>query len=150
MKAVFLIIVALIIIPLAGGGCGGDAKSVAVTINDLITNPEQYSGKTVTVEGIYVRGWEVDVLAESAAFLGTGKAKELKPVGATIWFAGLVPVEVQNGLYKFDSAQFGVQSYGKVRVTGLFETEGDYGNMNQYKYRITATKIELLDWTPPE
>ena len=150
MKAFSFIIVALIIIVLAGGGCSGDAKSAAVTINDLAANPAQYSGKTVTVEGIYVRGWEVDVLAESAAFMGIKDDKELKPVGETIWFAGLVPAEVQNGLYKFDSAQFGVQTYGKVRVTGLFETEGDYGNMNQYKYRITAAKMELLDWTPPE
>ncbi len=148
MKKVLAFSLSFIILILCCGGCG--AKATAVPFNDLVAEPEQYNGKTVTVEGIYLRGWEWIILTESVAFLGTGGSKELRPVGQSIWFAGLMPNEVQEGLYRYVSPAGDATYYGKVKVTGVFECDGNYGNMKAYKYRITAEEIELLEWTPPQ
>lgn len=149
MKAIMRLAISLITLLMLCAGCGA-APPVSTTINELTSNPAQFSGKTVTFEGIYVRGWEWLLISDSVAYIGSGDARELRPVGDSIWFAGLVPKEIQDGLYSFRSATGDTTYFGKVRVTGKFETEGGYGHTNQYKYRITATKVELLDWTPPE
>jgi hypothetical protein len=148
MRVIVLITTVILLCGALSSGCG--TGPTPVTFNDLVSEPEQYSGKTVIVEGIYVRGWEWIVLADSVAFIGTGDFRELVPVGESMWFGGLVPEEVQDNLYTYTSAAGDASYYGKIRATGLFETEGKYGHMNLYKYRFTASKIELLEWTPPE
>ena len=148
MKNAIRLAVILIILSLFCTGCG--AKAAAVSFNELVSSPDKYSGKTVSVEGIYVRGWEWILLADAVAYAGTGANRELRPVGDSIWFASLMPKEVQDKLYVYKSPAGDTTYYGKIKATGLFETEGEYGHMNLYKYRFTATKVELLDWTPPE
>ncbi len=133
--------------------CGCGSKSVpTAAFNDLISNPQQYNGKTVTVDGIYVSGWESTVLAENIKFTvnDSDASKELNILGKPIWFAGFIPLDIQNKLYQNTSPAAGPQHFGKVRVTGLFEYGDNYGYGKIYKYRITATKVELLDWTPPQ
>jgi hypothetical protein len=148
MKHILWLAISLIIIILL---CGCGAKPAAtVTLNDLISNPQQYNGKTVTVDGIYVSGWESMVLAEDIKFTVNGDFKELSVTGKPIWFAGSLPLDVQNKLYQNTSPTAGLQHFGKVKVTGLFEYGDNYGYGKIYKYRITATKVELLDWTPPK
>jgi len=149
MKTVFLSVTILSILILLCAGCGADSP-VSVTINELVSEPEKYSGQTVTLEGIYLHGWEWTLLAEAVTFLGEGDSRELKPVGQSIWFAGLIPADVQSGLYQYETPGAGIQNYGKVGVTGVFEYGGRYGHMNAYKYRITASEIVLLEWTPPK
>jgi hypothetical protein len=148
MKITIWLIAVLITLNLLCPGCG--AKPAGVTFNDLFSTPEKYSGKAVTVAGIYMRGWEWLILADAVAYIGTGNTRELKPVGDSIWFAGLMPKDVQDKLSQFTSHTGDTTYFGKLRVTGIFETEGKYGNMNAYKYQITASKVELMDWTPPK
>jgi len=149
MKPVLWLVVPLIIIGLLCGGCGAK-PAVAAMLSELISKPEQFNGKTVTVDGLYVSGWESTVLAENIKFTISGESKELSVVGKPIWFAGTMPLDIQNKLYQNTSPVAGPQHFGKVRVTGLFEYGDNYGYGKIYKYRITASKVELLDWTPPE
>jgi hypothetical protein len=146
MNKVLLLAIALVVVSLLCCGC---STSQTVSIIDLVSSPEQYNGKTVTVEGIYIRGWEWVLLAEDAALIGNKGVNEIQPVGETIWFAGLIPIDVQKKLHKHSITETESQYYGKVKVTGLFEYGARYGHMNAYKYRITATEIEALDWTLP-
>lgn len=143
-----LYIVSMLLLFILVTGCGG--SGVDVTLAELVTQPQQYSGKIVTVEGIYLNGWGATILVENVQFTGSGDTKELEPVGNSIWFAGFLPKDIRADLYQYTSPEAGPEHYGKVKITGLFETEGDYGNMNQFKYRITIEKAELLNWTPPE
>jgi hypothetical protein len=139
----------VLILSLFLGGCGGGSQPTT-TLDELAAKPEQFNGKTVTVDGIYVNGWESTVLAGNISFTGTGETKELKTAGTSIWFAGFLPLDINDKLYKHTSPIAGPQHYGKLRVTGLFESGGKYGNTYSFKFRITAEKVELLDWTSPE
>ena len=129
-------------------GYGMDAAPVP--FSKLVNEPEQYSGRTVTVEAIYVNGWETSLLTEYVAYIGNGSNRELKPVGDSIWLEGPIPQEIQDRLFKITSPAGESAYYGKFKVTGLFETEGKYGAMDQFKYRLTVKNVELLEWTPPE
>lgn len=148
MKTVVFFMVALVLLALCPGGCGGSKANV--TLGELVANPAQYSGKTVTVDGVYINGWGSTVLADDIKYIAVGELKELNIVGNSIWFSGFLPQNVRDKLYTHTSPGAGLEHFAKVRVTGLFETEGKYGNMNQFKYRITVQKTVLLDWTPPE
>jgi hypothetical protein len=148
MKVIGYLTVTILLLGLMSG-CAAKSK-VSVTLNELISNPGQYNNQTVTVDGIYLNGWERTVLAEDIKFTGSNDPQELSAAGNAIWFAGMIPLKIRDKLYAHTSLEAGPQHYGKIRVTGLFETEGKYGYLSQYKYRITAAKVELLDWTPPE
>jgi hypothetical protein len=128
----------------------GYGMNTAVPFSKLVSEPERYNGRTITVEAIYFNGWEWVLLTEYVAYIGTGSARELKPVGDSIWFDGLIPQKIQDQLYKITSAAGETAYYGKLKVTGLFETGGNYGLMNRFKYQLTAKNVELLEWTPPE
>ena len=149
MKVIVLFTVTLILMVLFSSGCGSGTKAT-VTFEELLAKPEQYNGKTVTVDGFYVNSMEATVLAGSIKFMPSGESKELTTVGNTIWFAGFLPQKVRDKLYAFTSPGAGQQHYAKVRVTGLFEYGGKYGNLFAYRYRVTASSVELLDWTPPQ
>jgi hypothetical protein len=149
MKAIVLFLFTIVLLITFIGGCSS-ASNATVTFDELLAKPEQYNSKTVTVDGIYVNGWEWTVLAGNITFIGNSGSKELKAVGNAIWFAGFLPQDVRDHLYQYTSPGAGPQRYGKVRVTGIFESGGKYGNMDAYRYRITASKVELLDWTPPK
>jgi hypothetical protein len=148
MKNTAFFVMVLVLLALCPGGCGGSKANV--TLGELVANPDQYSGKTVTVDGVYVNGWGSTVLADDIKYTAVGELKELNIVGNSIWFSGFLPQNVRDKLYAHTSPGAGPEHFAKVRVTGLFETEGNYGNMNQFKYRITVNKTKLLDWTPPE
>jgi hypothetical protein len=121
-----------------------------VPFSKLINEPERYNGRTISVEGIYVNGWGWTILTEYAAYIGTGNNRELKPVGDSIWMENPVPQEIQAQLYKITNPAGEIAYYGKLKISGKFETGGRYGPSNQFKYRITTKKVELLDWTLPE
>jgi hypothetical protein len=148
MKKLLLVMIGFSLLGLFCG-CGGKTAVTAV-LTDLTSNPQSFNGKTITVEGVYISGWESTVLAEDISFTVKDNTKELNISGTPVWFAGTLPLEIQNKLYQNTSPAAGPQHFGKIIATGLFEYGGNYGYGKIYKYRITASKIELLDWEPPE
>jgi hypothetical protein len=140
----FIVLVAVIL----WIGYGIDAAPVP--FSKLVSEPERYNGRTVTVEAIYVNDGEEVLLTEYVAYIGTGDARELKPVGDSIWFEGPISQEIQDQLYKITNPAGETACYGKLKVAGVFETKGKYGPANRFKYRLTVKTAALLDWTPPE
>jgi hypothetical protein len=148
MKSIGYLSVTLLLLNILCGGCAAHSR-VSTTLTELVSQPDKFNDKTITVDGIYVIGWEWTVLADDIKFTGSGNPKELNVIGNSIWFAGIIPPDIMSRLYQYTSPAAGPQHFGKIRVTGRFES-GKYGNWDEYKYRITASKVELLDWTPPE
>ncbi|NJN16050.1 MAG: hypothetical protein HC822_07080 [Oscillochloris sp.] len=98
-----------------------------VSFFDLIANPEQYNGQTVTVRGYYFWNSVIYVLAEGISVEEDGSSPQ--PVGATIWMEGFPPDQ---------SAALNVgpnNSYvwGPVEVTGSFQTGGGFGRDGAYQ-----------------
>lgn len=110
-----------------------------VNIFDLTDNGAQYNGKTVTTQGYYFWNSVIYVLAEGIAVEEDGSSPQ--PVGKIIWMEGFPPDQ---------SAQLTVgpnNSYvwGKVEVTGTFQSGGQYGRDGVYKefFQVTsATPIK--------
>ena len=107
---------------------GGVHSQSPVTFCDLLRNPEKYNGKEVTVRATYRYGFEwsqlycLDCLDHGKAWLGMPvsledtSARSLKKMPK---YAGIVNLTVQ----------------------GVFETGGNFGHLNGYRYRIEPYKI---------
>ena len=138
----------------AGGlisGCRleGEPKAVEVSFKQLSSSPEQYDGKEVMVEGFYFDGFEVQVLAETLEYSGDVEG-HLVPGGRYVWLEGEgISSEIWGHLYK-QSMMGPEERYGKVIIWGKFEYGGQYGHSGAYNSQITLSKVELLQWSPPQ
>lgn len=118
-------------------GCGGDS---ALTVQKLVGDAQQYSGKQITVNGFYLKGGDdpnLSVLAPVISTLDNGL--NARPNGDMIWVDGF-PDAVLGQLH-----QPGDAIYGLVRVTGQFEAGGSYGPGGQYKYRLQVATAESIE-----
>lgn len=141
-----LVILILALVPAACSGITG-ADNEVLTFSDLIVKADDYNGKKVTVEGFYFSGFEIIALAGS---LGHAQydPERVVPEQPLIWT--MLERGIQQEIYTQTDTPSGYPEYfGKVRVTGEFETGETYGHMNAYKYRLTVTNTVVLDWTPP-
>ena len=115
----------------------------------IANNAEKYNGKTVKFTAYYFSTFEFSGLCEKLV-PDDSHPGALKPQGPAIWTWGL-PKEAADNLYKQDYSNTGYPSYlGKLEVTGVFESNGNYGHMNAYDYQITIAEAKLLDWKPGE
>ncbi len=134
----------LLLAALAACSRGGKLASVS----ELIADPEKYSGRTVTVEGIYFHGWEVVVLAEKLVPSGF-RPGHLVPDSYKIWVEGGLSNEVFSKLYTQNQSAGYPERFGKVRIKGKFESGGKYGHLGGYSMHIIPEDATLLDWSPP-
>jgi hypothetical protein len=119
-------------------GCVGQD----VTFNEVLSNPEKYNEKYITLEGFYFHGWEVNVFSEALKPSGYAEG-HLVPEGQMIWIEGGIPKEVFDGLYKQSQTGYN-ERYGKLRISGKFQYGGKYGHVGGYSYQITPAHVELL------
>jgi len=121
-----------------------------VTVCELVKNPEQYSGKEVTIEADYILGFEWSALYSWDC-----------PDGR-IWLErhGLDDASKKELQRAYDNDAFFVY----LKVQGTFASGGHYGHMGGYSYQLVAHKVftvlrveseinivtdgEGLDWTP--
>ena len=136
---------ALLFLVLPAIGCNQE-KSGEVTFEQLFSNPGQYNGRDITLEGFYFQGFEVQVMVESLEYSGYAEG-HLVPKGKMLWVEGGVPLEVYNGLYQ-QSMTGPEERYGKVRITGKFEYGGKYGHLGGHISQIIPSNAELLEWSP--
>jgi len=128
------------------GGCAGASN---ITFSQLISQADRYNGKTVTLDAFYFGGWEVSVISESVGPSSTGVWR-IVPAGTPVWVEGGISQDLQSKLMgQSDGFSGHTERLGKLRITGRFETGGKYGYLGGYRYQITISKAELLDWSPP-
>jgi len=113
----------------------GDGK---VSIFDLADRPEQYNGQTITTQGYYFWNSAIYVLAEGIATEEDGSSPQ--PIGKIIWMEGFPPDK---------SAELNVginNSYvwGKVEVTGTFQSGGQYGRDGLYPSFIQVQSATVI------
>jgi len=125
-------------------GCGQD-EDHEITFQQLFSNPDQYNGKEITVDGFFFQGFEVQAIAKNLEYSGHAEG-HLVLKGEMIWVKGGIPREVYDELYS-QSMMGPEERYGKVRVTGMFEYGGKYGHLSAYDYQILPSKVELMEWS---
>jgi hypothetical protein len=128
-------------------GCSGSTDK-NLTFSQLISQAEKYNGETVTLEVFYFTGFEIAAICESV-----GPAKydsgRLVPNGTLVWVEKGVSEDIYNQMYVQNQTPSGYPEHiGKLKITGKFETGGQYGHMNAYQYKIAFTAAELLEWAP--
>ena len=119
-----------------------------ITFAQLTADPAKYNGQTVTIDGFWFDGFEIEVLAERLIPSSYAQGN-LQPDGVKIWGYGGIPTEISRQLYLQPDNSTGYQAhYGKVELTGNLEFGGGYGQMNSYQYQITVQSAKLLTWSP--
>lgn len=122
---------------LALGACG---QEDALAVPDLLKQPQQYTGKQVTVSGFYVGrngNPPLSVLTPVVSTLDNGL--DAQPAGESVWLEGF-PDAALSALH-----QPGDAIYGLVRVSGQFEAAGGYGPEGKYKYIIRVASAESIE-----
>ncbi len=120
------------------------ASPTAVTFDQLVTDANKYSGNFVTVEGYFFAGFEISALA-SALAPATYAPENVAPVQPLIWVEGNLGQSVYDGLKQQSNTPSGYpERFGKVRVTGQFQTGEKYGHLNAYNYKLSVISAALL------
>lgn len=135
------------LLSLSFSGCGSSEKTI--TFSQLISQAEKYNGNTVTFEAFYFSGFEISALSGSLGPSNDGIWRII-PSQPLIWVKGGISQEFHNKLSKQTTTPSGyAERFGKLKVTGTFETGGQYGHLDAYEYQIDITSVELLEWSPP-
>ena len=119
-----------------------------ITFSQLTADPAKYNSQTVTIDGLWFDGFEIEVLAEglTASSFAPGN---LQPDGTKIWVINGIPADISAQLYTQQNNSTGYPAhYGKVELTGTLEYGGGYGQMNSYQYQLTVQSAKLLTWSP--
>lgn len=109
-----------------------------VTIFDLADHPEQYNGQTITTQGYYFWNSAIYVLAEGISTEEDGSSPQ--PIGKIIWMEGFPPD-------KSAELNVGVNNsyvWGKVEVTGSFQSGGNFGRDGAYPSFIQVQSATVL------
>ena len=146
----FHIVVFMSLIALLALGCanGDSGKSAEVTFEQLSSNPNQYSGKHIAIEGFVFFGFETMVLTEELKHSGYAEG-HLTTSGRMLWFEGGMPTDIYDKLYEQNMIGPS-ERYGKILVKGTFQYSGKYGHLGAFEYQITPLEIQLLAWSPPQ
>lgn len=146
-KYVLSLIISISLICVFVAGCSGTEESV--TFSGLISQPNKYNGKAVTLEAYYFSGFEISALAGSVGPATSGPWR-IVPTGTLIWVASGISQGLIDSLYAQTDAPSGyTERIGKLKVTGNFETGGHYGHLDAYNYQINITSAKMLEWSPP-
>jgi hypothetical protein len=122
--------------------------SSQVIFAQLITTPATYNNQTITIEGFWFDGFEIEVLAERL-IPSDFAAGNLQPDGVKIWVKNGLPEDVNQQLFLQANNPTGYPAhYGKVELTGVLEYGGQHGHMNAYLYQLTMQSAKLIQWNP--
>lgn len=118
----------------------GSAPGAPLYVQQVTSNPQEFNGKAITVDGAYL--WrpgdpQLSVLALGVSTLDNGL--DAQPLGETIWLEGF-PAEVTSELHRPGDAV-----YGFVRVAGNFTSGGGFGPGGQYQHQLAVTSAEPIE-----
>jgi hypothetical protein len=141
-------VLALALLSLIPGGCSQTSNEL-ITFSKLISQADKYNGRTVMFEAYYFSGFEISALAGSFGPSNSGTGR-IVPSGDLIWVEGGITRDIFNLLYTQSDTPSGYTEHlGKLKVTGIFKTGGQYGHLDAYQYQIQISSAELLEWSPP-
>jgi len=143
----FVITITLILLLLTFAfGCSQDREH-RVTFQQLFSNPDQYDGKEISLEGFFFHGFEIVVLSEGLGYSEFTQG-HLVPKGRMIWIEGKISQNIYDELYK-QEMMGPEERFGKVRVSGKFEYGEKYGHLGNYSSQIIPSTIVIVPWSPP-
>jgi hypothetical protein len=129
-------------------GCTNNREQ-SLDYSQLISQAEKYNGRIVTLEAYYFGGFEISALSGSAGPASSGPWR-IAPSGPLIWVEGGMTQDLLDRMYKQAVVPSGYsEDIGRLMITGKFESGGKYGHLDGYRYQISITKAELLEWSPP-
>jgi hypothetical protein len=148
-KIILLVpVMALLLLSLVFNGCSPGSGEI-ITFSQLISRTAQYNGRSVTLEAYYFSGFEISALAGSLGPSTFGPWR-IVPSGPLVWVKSGITQNIFDKLYTQTDTPAGYPEHlGKLRITGQFETGGQYGHLDAYQYQILITRADLLDWSPP-
>ena len=136
-----------LVVGITVSGCAGGNHLVSFA--DLISQADNYNGRTVTLNAYYFTGFEISAISGSVGPAPYDSGR-IVPTGTLIWATGGIPEGIYNKLYVQTDTPSGYDEHvGELKITGVFETGGKYGHLDAYSYRIAITNAELLEWSPP-
>ena len=146
----YRLVIFISLIALLASGCanGDSGKGTKVTFEQLFSNPSQYSGKNISIEGFVFLGFETMVLSEELKKSGYAEG-HLIPGERMLWIEGGIPTDIHDELHE-QHMMGPYERYGKVLAKGVFQYGGQYGHLGAYKYQISTSQIQLLSWSPPQ
>jgi hypothetical protein len=109
-------------------GCQALSSTQDVPFNELVSDPDEYSGKQICTEGILVGGFEVSALGADI-YKRDGYVYLVEPA---IW---IERAEITQQGMCTDTEGY---SFCPVRVCGEFEFGGSYGHVGAYLYQIST------------
>lgn len=110
-----------------------------LTFYDLQREPEKYNGQKITVQGYYFWNSVIYVLAEGIATEEDGASPQ--PMGAPIWMEGFPP----DKSTELNVGPNNSYVWGKVEVTGTFQTGGGFGKDGAYQSIFNVESAVVLE-----
>ena len=88
-------IVAIGLVALLVSGCSNQSvnKDIVTTFEQLYSNPSQYSGEIISLEGFAFFGFEIIVVSEELRYSGYAEG-HLIPSGRILWIEGGIPTNI--------------------------------------------------------
>jgi hypothetical protein len=108
----------------------------AVSLADLVDQPDAYSGQTVTVAAYYY--WTPQTWVLAAGIRSLDGVHNAVPIGQQVWVEGFPP-DVSGELNVLEN-----NVHGLVQVTGRFETLGSYGPNGSYPNRLVVESAAAI------
>jgi hypothetical protein len=98
-----------------------------ISLFELVRNPDQYNGQTITTQGYYFWNSVIYVLAEGISTEEDGSSPQ--PIGEIIWMEGFPPDK--SG--ELNVGPNNSYVWGLVEVTGTFQSGGGFGKDGAYQ-----------------
>lgn len=119
-----------------------------VTLNELLSNPDRYKSKVISLDGFFFDGFETTVLSERMEYSGFADG-HLWPKGQMIWIENNPVLSEIYGQF-FEQTMIGpTERYGNLHVEGMFEHGRGYGHAGNFEAQIVPMAVKLLPWSPP-
>jgi len=114
----------------------GDGK---IALLELLNDPGKYADQTITTQGYYFWNGPLAVLAEGISTEEDGGSPQ--PIGKMIWMEGF-PADKSGELHLGPNNSY---VWGKVEVTGQFQSGGAFGKDGAYKEFLQVTSAQALE-----
>ncbi|MFC2069086.1 hypothetical protein ACFLTP_08810 [Chloroflexota bacterium] len=119
--------ICLIALLISGCTIGDSGKGASVNFEQLLSNPSQYNGKEITIEGFVFLGFETMVLSEELKKSGYAEG-HLISGERMLWIEGGIPTDIHDKLLG-QQTMGPFERYGKVLAKGTFQYGGHYGHL---------------------